>query len=152
MAEFGVCQCEEERTCQVANRIANMTEQGFVKINEPAITIFVACCLHFGKNEWVASDGSLAKNNQAPRQDICTFHGYCNRCRHVRTANVIIRPEAEGFAAMHVHRVGTDFSAELSAVILEYRRRHRRLFTLINRTSGNRHRSVHDVGAAGDTC
>ena len=127
-----------------------MSEECGIELAEPTFPVLVLGRVQFPENKWMASHRALPENNQAARQYVCTFYGDGDRRRHVSTTDVILRAHHDRLAAVDVHRVIRDFAAHFRAVILENGRRDRWLLTLVDSTGGNGHRSIHNVGMAGD--
>ena len=97
----------------------------------------------------MAADRALAEDHQAAGQDVRALDRDRDRHHLVAAAEVVLRAEADALAAVHVHRVVRDLAAELRAVVLEHRGRHRRLLAAVDRAGGDRACRVHDVGSAG---
>ena len=105
-----------------------MAEQGSVKLDQPAIQIIITRRIQLSQDERMAANCSLTINNQAAGENIRTFNSNRNRRCHESAAKVIVRPHHDAFAAMDIHGVIGDFSAEFGAVILQDRRWNGRFF------------------------
>src|SRR5210317_2088595 len=72
-AEFRMRQREEERACDVADRVTDVTEQGVVELDQATIDVFVAGGCELTKHEGMAANRPLPVDDQAARQDVRAF-------------------------------------------------------------------------------
>ena len=96
----------------------------------------------------MAADRALAEDDQVAREDVGALDRDRDRDRLIAAAQVVVRPEHDALAAVHVHRIVGDPPPHLGDVILQDRGRHRRLLAGVDRRGGDAARRVHDVAQA----
>ena len=138
-----------ERAHGIRDREADVAEQRVVEIAHAALAVRVLRGVHLLQHERMAAHRALAEDDQAPRQDVRALDRDADRHHLVAAAEVILRPEHDALAALHVHRVVRDRARELRRVVLQDARRHRRPFAAVDRAGRHRARGVDDVGARG---
>ena len=111
-----------------------------------ALVIRVAHGVHLAQHERMAADRALAEDDQVAREDVGALDRDRDRDRLIAAAEVVVRPEHDALAAVHVHGVVGDSPPHLGDVIFQDRRGHRRLLAVIDRRGGDAARRVHDVG------
>src|SRR5690606_34942457 len=97
----------------------------------------------------MTADGALAEDHEAGSEQIRAFHRDPYRNELITAPEIVLRPQADAFAAVHVHRVVRHYAAVFGEVVLEHRRRHRRLLAAVDRACGDRARRIHDVREPG---
>ena len=97
----------------------------------------------------MAAHRALAEDDEVPRQDVRALDRDAHGNHLVGAADVVLRPEHDALAALHVHRVVRDHAAELGDVVLEDAGGHGGPLAAVDRAGRHRARRVHDVGARG---
>ena len=85
-----------------------MSPQCLIKIEQGAFFVGILCRFNFLEHIRMGAHRTLSKNNQTARQDIGAFHRNADWNLLIGARQIIIRPHADAFAAMHVHRVIDD--------------------------------------------
>ncbi len=147
--EAGERQGHDERAHCVADRKADMAEQRLVEFPKPLRFVLLARGLHFAQHERMTPDRALAEDDETARQYVRAFHRDRDGHDLIAAREVVLRPQANALAAMHVHRIVRNEPAELGEVVLQHRGRHRRFLAAVDCARGHRSRGVHDVSTAG---
>ena len=94
----------------------------------------------------VAADGALPEDNHASGQNVGAFDGNADGNLLIGAAKIIVRPQADALAAMHVHRVVDDRAPAFGAMIFDDGGDHRGFFTQVDGAGGHGPRRVDRVG------
>ena len=143
-------QREEERARQIADRIAGVSEQSVVELDQSAVDVFVASGGELTQYERMAANGTLAEDDQAAGQDVRALNRNRDRRRHVTAGKIVVRAHHDGLATVYVHGIGGDLATQFRAVVLENRGWYGRLFTLVDGARRHGHGGIHDVTASRD--
>ena len=98
----------------------------------------------------MAADRTLAEDDHAAREDVRAFHGDCDRHELVGAAEIIVRAQANAFAAVDIHGIVDDCAHALRHVIFHDGRGHRWFLAQIDRAGSHHPRRIHHVGVATD--
>ena len=128
-----------------------MTPQCLVKSQQGIFLVRIMGSFDLLEYIGVGTYGALAKYNQTARQNVGTLNCNANRYLLISACHVIVRPHANTFATVHIHRIDDGDTAAIGTVEFCNGRNHGRFFTHIYRRSGKYPNRLQHINIPADT-
>ena len=145
-------QPEHQAARGVAQCKSDVPEQRLVELIQATLAVMIVYRGNFFQHIRMRAYRSLPENHQRASQDIRAFHRDGDRHLLIKTSQIIVRPEADALATMHIHRIVDDDTAALGGVVFDDGRNHRRLFAQVHRQCGKTTRRIDHVSVCADAC
>jgi hypothetical protein len=112
-------QSQDQAARDVAQREADVGEQGGVEITQSPLPVLVAGGPHLGQHVGMTTDSALTEDNQAAGQNVCAFHGNGDGDSLVATGEIVPRSHADSPPAVDIHRIIEHLAHSLGELILD---------------------------------
>src|SRR4249919_3460752 len=98
-----------------------MSPQRRVEVMRRFVSVSLLRGRDLGEHIRMRAHRALAEDDQAPREDVRAFYRDADRNLLIAAAEIVVGPETDALAAVHVHRIVQHLARTLRAVILDDR-------------------------------